>query len=270
MNSPQHTQARTATAFEPVASPAVLNIVHYEFGRCAEATRPDRVMRSPTAAILLQGRGTLFQHEAAAMSRPLPRIALLGPSTRGRVWSTEPDTRFTLVNLAPCAAQRLFGLDPRDIEDEVEPLSGHALSASMHEALTDGPAALHRNLLTALRVSRAGDDSALNRTQGMFDILCARRLGERVRDYADHFGVTMRTLQRVLRSAVGLTPKQILAVERLRGFVRLTAGGWPRSLADLAQAAGYFDQSHLRHELLRHEFGHVGDHVDGDHLIVRS
>ena len=249
------------------ASPAVQSIVTYRFGSTPDATRPDRVMRPPTTALLILQQGTLFEHAGSEYKTPLPNISLLGPSDQGRTWSTAPDTLFTLVNLAPGASRRLFGVDPRDIAGFTDSLQGHTLAEDLREQLARGRRALHTYLCGIVRDRATPSPEESRGMRVLLNALQKRRLGDSVKDYADHFGITSRTLQRTVRAASGLTPKQILGVERIRDLVVLTSGGWKRTLADLAQSAGYFDQSHMRQELLRHNFGRVGELVGGDHII---
>jgi AraC-like DNA-binding protein len=261
--------ARQAHSFQPESSPAVFNIVNYRFGSQPEATRPDTILRSPMAAVLVQRSGRLYQHDNQDRPIALPDVALLGASATAHVWSTEPNTAFSLINLAPGAVRRIFGLDPRDIGEEVESLQDHALADRIRENLDKGRLVLH-DFLCAL--FHGNDDGASDddRARLASRVLQKRSLGDRVRDYADQFGVTQRTLQRTIRAAIGLTPKQILAIERLRDLVTLTAGGWQGTLAELAQDGGFFDQSHLRHEILRYNFSALAELAEGDHIVVQS
>jgi AraC-like DNA-binding protein len=71
--------------------------------------------------------------------------------------------------------------------------------------------------------------------------------GARVADAGRH--LSQRQLRRRFETAVGYSPKALAGVLRLQRFLRL-ARTVPR-LADLAQAAGYADQSHLGRETLR-------------------
>ncbi|MDX1555747.1 MAG: hypothetical protein R3212_06960, partial [Xanthomonadales bacterium] len=245
---------RAAKAFEPVGSPAVLNITTYRFGAGPEATRPDRVMRSPNAAILLLRKGRLYERNGSRR-RALPRMALLGPSTRAQTWETAPNTRFTLVNLAPGVMRFLLGLSPTDVAEKVESLTGHAIAERLESSLDGDAPVLHQCLCDLVCSGGALEDSLLQRVRIIDRALREASLGAHVSDYADRFGITTRTLQRNLRAAVGLAPKKILGIERIRRLIVLTAGGWPGSVADLAQAGGYFDQSHLRYELQRYDFG---------------
>lgn len=256
--------------FSRPASPTVQSIVTYRFGSSPDATRPDRVMRPSTAALLMVQRGALFEHPGSGRRKALPRLALLGPSDQGQIWSTAPDTEFTLVNLAPGASRALFGVDPRDIGGQVESLRGHVLGASLLEKIATGRTALHDYLCDLVQGRASGDPHPQRRDQMVLNALQKRRHGHQVKAYADHFGVTPRTLQRTVRASLGLTPKQVLGIERIRNLVILTSVGWTRTVADLAQAAGYFDQSHMRYELLRHDFGRVGELLNGDHIVSEA
>lgn len=62
---------------------------------------------------------------------------------------------------------------------------------------------------------------------------------------ADELGVSERHLRRVFRETVGLGPKAFAKLARFRRALRAAreddAAGW----ADIATAAGYYDQAHL-------------------------
>jgi len=265
--APAPEEARSAELFSHAASPVARSIVNYTFGSGPDATRPDRVMRPSTAAILIIQHGALFEHVGGTRKTSLPRIALLGPSDQGQIWSTAPNTKFTLVNLAPGASRRLLGMDPRDIVGYSESLYGHNLAASLQEMLANGNRVLHAYLCDVIRSRANRHHNGAWREQAVLNTLQKRRYGDLVKNYADHFGVTSRTLQRTVRASLGLTPKQVLGIERIRNLVILTSGGWTRTLAELAQTAGYFDQSHMRHELLLHNFGRVDELINGDHIV---
>lgn len=257
---------RTAIVYRPVASPVALNFSTYLFGSGPEATRPDRMMRLPTAALLVQHRGGLLEHgDKNSPPIRLPRVALLGATSRGHVWATEPDTAFTLVYLAPGATRTLFGMDPRDLAEEMVSLEDDPIADSICRRIRQGPATWHEDL--ARRVD-AGEAALAQRCRRLINWLCRHAEGSSVQAYADRLGLSVRSLQRMTRSAVGLTPKQVLAVTRVRRLVRLTNGGWDKSVADLAQAGGYFDQSHMRYELLRHRYGGASELLHGDHVVT--
>jgi len=73
----------------------------------------------------------------------------------------------------------------------------------------------------------------------------------RVDGVADRLGVTRQYLARRFRTEVGLTPKQLARIARMQR-VAIAIGqrrAAPPDLARLAAELGYFDQSHLTHDL---------------------
>ncbi len=83
--------------------------------------------------------------------------------------------------------------------------------------------------------------------QGVGLILAARgRL--RVRDLEERLGLGARQLERRFRAAVGLSPKVLCRVARMQHAAELLER-WPNAGgAELALAAGYYDQAHLGRE----------------------
>ncbi|MHB1137952.1 MAG: helix-turn-helix domain-containing protein [Microthrixaceae bacterium] len=68
----------------------------------------------------------------------------------------------------------------------------------------------------------------------------------RVAQLAEHFGCSERSLQRLVRRRLGLTPKWLIQRRRLQeASLRLRAHEPARTLADLAAELGYADQAHL-------------------------
>ena len=71
----------------------------------------------------------------------------------------------------------------------------------------------------------------------------------RIDDLADYIGLSQSALERRFRRVVGVSPKKFAAVVRLQHALRLRASGM--DFATVAQAAGYFDQSHFIHDFRR-------------------
>jgi len=68
----------------------------------------------------------------------------------------------------------------------------------------------------------------------------------RIRDLARELGITQDPLEKRFRRAVGASPKQLARIVRLRRAIE--ARGPEVSLARVAHAAGYYDQSHFIRE----------------------
>ena len=74
--------------------------------------------------------------------------------------------------------------------------------------------------------------------------------GLRVRDLAAGLGISERRLEQLFYQHVGLSPKVVSRLARFRASVELLARspGGAASWADIAQASGFADQSHLVNE----------------------
>jgi AraC-like DNA-binding protein len=73
----------------------------------------------------------------------------------------------------------------------------------------------------------------------------------RVADAATRFGVSARSLQRLFRRYVGVSPKWVLQRYRLHDAAARLADGTSGSWADVAADLGYFDQSHFIRDFAR-------------------
>ena len=72
----------------------------------------------------------------------------------------------------------------------------------------------------------------------------------RIRDLADDIGVSERTLQRRMTELVGLTPKQLARVLRMRHTAKRVHRTPEANWAELALECGFYDQAHLTNEMV--------------------
>lgn len=70
----------------------------------------------------------------------------------------------------------------------------------------------------------------------------------RADDLADASGIGLRSLQRLLREQLGLTPKWLIRRYRMQEAAAVLAGPDAPALADLAASVGFADQAHLSRE----------------------
>jgi AraC-like DNA-binding protein len=164
--------------------------------------------------------------------------------------------RLVGVRFHPGAALRIFDAPLAELTDRRIPLEllwGHAaeeLAGALHRADTvDGARRAER--LIAARLARAprrpADDEAL--AERAVALLRRARGTVGVREVAAALGVGERRLQRAFDRSVGLSPKVLGRVLRLRQAIRrLDATGRPLTWAGIAAAAGYADQAHLIRE----------------------
>jgi AraC-like DNA-binding protein len=74
----------------------------------------------------------------------------------------------------------------------------------------------------------------------------------RVTDVAAEHGVSARTLQRLFRRHVGVSPKWVLQRYRLHEAAERMASGEATDLAALALDLGYADQAHFGNDFRRY------------------
>jgi AraC-like DNA-binding protein len=66
-----------------------------------------------------------------------------------------------------------------------------------------------------------------------------------VDDLANQTGINKRSLQRIFREYVGISPKWVIRRYRLHELIERLEAGDPLNWSDLALELGYFDQAHL-------------------------
>jgi AraC-like DNA-binding protein len=164
--------------------------------------------------------------------------------------------RLVGVRFHPGAALRIFDASLAELTDRRIPLellwgrAAEELAAALHRADTvDG--ARRAEHLIAERLGRAtrrpADDEAL--AQRAVALLRRARGGVGVREVAAALDVGERRLQRAFDRSVGLSPKVLGRVLRLRRAIRrLDSAGRPLTWAGVAAAAGFADQAHLIRE----------------------
>jgi AraC-like DNA-binding protein len=99
-----------------------------------------------------------------------------------------------------------------------------------------------------IRERRPAPDPVLNRLAPMFEALLLDPSVSRVGTVATRFGISPRSLQRVFREYVGVSPKWVLGRYRLHEAARLIAASPSQSWAQVAAELGFFDQAHFTRE----------------------
>ena len=100
---------------------------------------------------------------------------------------------------------------------------------------------------------RRGDPDP--RVEAVIAVAEAMRSGppdQRVADVAAQHGISVRTLQRLFRDHVGVSPKWVLQRYRMHDAAERIAAGEAPDLAELALELGYFDQAHFGNDFRRY------------------
>ncbi|MRH89919.1 helix-turn-helix domain-containing protein [Nocardia sp. SYP-A9097] len=106
-------------------------------------------------------------------------------------------------------------------------------------------------LIDAITRREVADDTSYRLVLGIIDAMESDRELTRVDQVTGHFDIPIRTLQRLFRRYVGVSPKWVLRRFRLQDGAHLLAQGRTSDLAALALDLGYFDQAHFSREFAR-------------------
>lgn len=178
-------------------------------------------------------------------------VAVAGPSDRAQARLVRRGSRYAGVRLRPGGGLRLPGASPASLAHRgltaatMEP----ALAAWMRQALApllESPAPCISTAVEAWPFAIAVEDPVV--TLVVDDIIGSHGI-VRIDAAARRAGVSTRTLLRRFHPTVGLTPKTLAGVRRLRRacVLSLEAGS---NLAAASAEAGYADQAHLSRQAL--------------------
>ncbi len=139
-----------------------------------------------------------------------------------------PVSTLTDSSLSLCDA---FGIDGRVLE---EAILAHEDESTMVE--------LAENFMRARLPER---DAYVELINQIVDRIIADREITRVDDVVSRFNLNKRTLQRLFRQYVGVSPKWVIQRYRLHEAAQQLAGGDVMNCAKIAVDLGYFDQAHF-------------------------
>lgn len=181
---------------------------------------------------------------------PPSLVSLAGPSTQassrdlyGRGWAVG-------ALLRP-AAVPAFTQDPQALVDDVATLEFPDLHARVTKAMRASEPREHRHTAAvdaftawlAAHVPEPTEEALLaNRLAEIIDL---ERDVLRVQDAAHRLGVSVRTVQRLARRYVGLTPAAMIRRRRLQETTEQLRLDPTLNLANLAAELGYSDHAHL-------------------------
>lgn len=215
----------------------------------------DSVESSGGNAIVLPSSGAVlgFQYRGRVSDRdgPLSLAGVTGIQPTAKSFVYEPGTGSVLVRFTPLGAACL-GVPACELAGRsvaLDQLLPRARVNEVSERLCAAPSAAERRAIVEGFLSslpRAGD-ALVSRA-----IACLTRVdGGRVTvaAIARELGLSERQLERRFLARVGVTPRAFASLVRFERARKLS--GSAPSLAALAQAAGYYDQSHFVRDFRR-------------------
>ena len=192
--------------------------------------RPQRVLSYPAFNVVVQAGG-------AVLAGPDPRVSVT--ELRGSGWGVG-------VLFRPAAGTLLAIDPPRGLVGKVVPFRGaptrritallehdgsrHELVAALRQWLGPLGAAVDESGVLVNRVARAAESEA--------DIV-------RAADLADRVGIGLRSLERLTREFIGVTPKWLIECRRLQEAATRLHAHPSTALSPLAAELGYADYAHF-------------------------
>jgi AraC-like DNA-binding protein len=180
-----------------------------------------------------------------------PNAFAVGPMRVAAVHTMAGRLDFFGIRFRPGAASTLLDVPLAELCDQHVPLDvlWGPLATELADALAGAPNAervRRAEHVLAQRVGPVRADDAL--VAHAVALMRQARGSVGVRQVAAALGIGERRLERAFAHRVGLSPKFLARVERLRHAVALVDHGAPRPWTALAYDAGYADQAHLVRE----------------------
>jgi len=178
-----------------------------------------------------------------------PQCVLVGPHTRRRedlILGGRLEN-FT-IRFSAIGFRALFGIPARVVRDVAESsdavLGGSVveLQEKLAAASGDGRVRMAEEFLLA-RLRRYGDGGVVGR---LAEAMQRSHGAVNVSSLATRHGLSTRQVERMFQEQVGLAPKMFGRLARIAKAVKMGDAG--EAWADIAVAAGYFDQSHMVRE----------------------
>ena len=221
-------------------------------GPDSDEGRPERVLPDGCAEIVLNRADRFFRWTGDGTPHRQAEMLLVG-QLRGAM-SIAPSGAIDLLGIRfePGGLHALMGIPMHEITDR--DVSLRQVNMSLYERLHE--AAHIEDATDRVRQVEAAlcDQLACHPSRGQTWLASAavRRLDElpaTIKSVAEGLRISRRSLERVFRQCVGLSPRHYLRIQRLQSVVaRVQADSSLPSWASLAVQHGYFDQPHLIRE----------------------
>jgi AraC-like DNA-binding protein len=189
------------------------------------------------------GANLVFRHSPRGC-----RLVLIGPATERATVEREVGAEYLAIRFRAGQAPRLADVRSSELTNgsvELTRLGGLPIEAVAERLrLLPDLASRQRAFVELLRREAPPlvEDARCRRAT----LLLEAHGGQlRVEALAAELGLTVRSLERLFLEHLGMTPKRMSRLVRLRNVLGALHSGAFGSLAELAQACGYSDQPHL-------------------------
>jgi AraC-like DNA-binding protein len=203
-----------------------------------------------------QGAGTFVQHLLPDLTVDVVTLNggpffVMGPPTSAMQLALQPGTILAGVRLRAGVVRRLLDCSPADLLDCTAPFDT-AIRTRHRDAAAGAERSVHATIATLLRRQIAMDDDQADPVvRSAIDWLAENARGS-LNDLSRHVGWSSRGLRRRFVASVGLGPKLVQRMLRVKHALRLAHKSEGKvALSGLALECGFADQSHLTREVRR-------------------
>lgn len=178
---------------------------------------------------------------------------LAGPKLRAQVFDLLPGRELAAIKIKPEWVGPLLGIDPLAVEGQAIDLVrlAPALANWLHDALSrtrSAAEAVHVLMAAMLAAHRASSTAPSTVASVALDTVRRRAGRVSCERLALTLGMSDRHLRRHVRDSTGVAPKTYARLLRFVEAMRTADRSADPEWADVAVAAGYFDQSHFIHD----------------------
>jgi AraC-like DNA-binding protein len=233
--------------------PRLRGLVDDWFGYQEAAAQPVRRRLLPEATVTVYfGFGdppNLYESRTGRRLEATPQCFVGGLHDSSVLSESVPGMRLVQVQLTPPAAYALFGVPMHELAGRVVDLADVAgrSAREIPARLGESPDwATRFALLDELLLAGLAEGSTPDRQVDFaWRALCRSHGQYTIAGLADTVGWSRRHLVRKFQEQIGLPPKTVARILRLRKAVRLLRIENALSVTDIAVACGYYDQAHL-------------------------
>lgn len=215
-------------------------------GDVAEPVLPDGCME-----LVVNLADPFVRHEADGTSARQPLVLLSGQLSRATRLQATGRLDLVGIRLQPWAGGALFPGTATPLRDQYVALADLAprLGDALVEAAgTPVPGGAERAVFSLIERHVGHAKAGRRAAAGLVRMAGTAARVPSVRELAAASGLSVRRVQMIFRDDVGLSPKQLLRINRLQRVLALAQRDDRPSWARIAAEAGYFDQAHLLHD----------------------
>lgn len=242
----QEVNAPRFTQYAP--PPALAHLV-----QCVWTLRGDRnavslepIVPDGSVEIVLNTGDAILERAADGATAPQPRVAIVGPTVRPTVIAPTGRIEVTGVRVWPWAVRAVLSVPGIELRDRTSDATELGMSPVVLDRLhgAKDPQIIVPTIAGWLHAISERKPHVI--VHEMVDRI--RTGASSVRGLANAAALSLRHLERLCASEIGLTPKELMRLKRVQDAIALARADPLLTWSGIAVRAGFYDQSHLVRE----------------------